>query len=624
MIKENTKLETSTNADTYWEALKLTCEELETRITNTSVTNLSDYTLTSNEANALAKGLKFIPTPEKLKTDEVKKQIWEYIRKLQWSVIHQNRSRRINLELTRKFHINKNTTPPIPLLPENFMAITDKITEDVIELSKIRLKDKPSKNNMSKQERQALKTLMQNDDITIVASDKNLGLVILNTSTYDHSVLQTIIQDRNFTETTETFDRIKHTVLALTEEITNTPEFKKLPEWKLLKRYIEVKTRQVKKLIQFYAIPKIHKQNLEMRPIAPNINTLTEAAAKVADHFLQPVAKKGIGYIGNSTEVIKLINNFKYKADMHTVLYTADVQRLYPSIPMDLIIGTLEDIKREQKELECIIELAKIVIRNTYITYKQTTYKQTEGIATGSPLAPTIANIVLNRMEEKPVKEMKKNANTIFVRYIDDIFGIYQGDENQFKKFIDEMSNLHKNIKLTWKIHEYNDQGKDILMQEFLDINVIIDCKKGSVFTEPYQKPINKYLYLPFSSCHPLPSLKGWITAELKRYKRLSTKKSTYKTFRNLFYIRLRNRGYPINFLNRIFREKQEFPKPNLYNEENIIYFKSKYDGNNFSPTKEINPQALAEYEIKGRICKTNSISIGYKCMRKLKIQLSK
>ena len=70
-----------------------------------------------------------------------------------------------------------------------------------------------------------------------------------------------------------------------------------------------------------------------------------------------------------------------------------------------------------------------------------------------------------------------------------------------------------------------------------------------------FQKPLNKYLYIPFESFHPSSNKKAFIKGELIRYARNS---STFKAFsetREKFWKQLRVRGYPFRFLLPLFRE---------------------------------------------------------------------
>jgi hypothetical protein len=70
---------------------------------------------------------------------------------------------------------------------------------------------------------------------------------------------------------------------------------------------------------------------------------------------------------------------------------------------------------------------------------------------------------------------------------------------------------------------------------------------------ETYQKALNKYLYLPFCSYHPVHCKKGFITSELKRYLVRSSSAQSFATLRQQLFDRLRARGYPNRFLLPLF-----------------------------------------------------------------------
>ncbi|CAM9740937.1 unnamed protein product [Discosporangium mesarthrocarpum] len=66
---------------------------------------------------------------------------------------------------------------------------------------------------------------------------------------------------------------------------------------------------------------------------------------------------------------------------------------------------------------------------------------------------------------------------------------------------------------------------------------------------------MNMYLYLPSRSAHPLHSKTGFIKAELKRYVVTCSSPIDFARQANLFFTRLRDRGYPPGLLARLFRQ---------------------------------------------------------------------
>jgi hypothetical protein len=90
----------------------------------------------------------------------------------------------------------------------------------------------------------------------------------------------------------------------------------------------------------------------------------------------------------------------------------------------------------------------------------------------------------------------------------------------------------------------------------FLDVIV---SKTGDWQTTGYlnfscfQKAVNRYLYLPFSTATPRHVLSGFIKGELIRYIKRSSQQVDFFTMKTLFWLRLRARGYSVAFLRLAF-----------------------------------------------------------------------
>ena len=82
-----------------------------------------------------------------------------------------------------------------------------------------------------------------------------------------------------------------------------------------------------------------------------------------------------------------------------------------------------------------------------------------------------------------------------WVRFIDDIFLIWKGDERSLTTFIKYLNGVESSIKFT---HE-----KSV---NFLDTKVIKDVQ-ANISTDIFQKPMNTHPYLPWTSAYP-PHLK--------------------------------------------------------------------------------------------------------------------
>jgi hypothetical protein len=135
-----------------------------------------------------------------------------------------------------------------------------------------------------------------------------------------------------------------------------------------------------------------------------------------------------------------------------------------------------------------------------------------------------------------------------FKRFIDDIFSIWRSKADA-EFFIREMNNMHPNIKLTFSISPSS--------CIFLDVQVF----KGPQFLHSsridislYQKPIDKYQYIPYCSFHTKFIFRSFINSELNRYLLKCTNPLDFLNLRRLFFQRLINRGYTSKYLLNIFK----------------------------------------------------------------------
>ena len=77
----------------------------------------------------------------------------------------------------------------------------------------------------------------------------------------------------------------------------------------------------------------------------------------------------------------------------------------------------------------------------------------------------------------------------------------------------------------------------------------------GILSTKVYQKPENRYMYIPYKSAHPRHTIKNYVLGELKRYVRINTEELNYQKIKNNFFLRMRNRGFHKNELAKWFSQ---------------------------------------------------------------------
>jgi hypothetical protein len=77
--------------------------------------------------------------------------------------------------------------------------------------------------------------------------------------------------------------------------------------------------------------------------------------------------------------------------------------------------------------------------------------------------------------------------------------------------------------------------------------------KSGQLDTKIYQKPFNKFLYIPYFSYHSLAQKTAFINGLLTSFLRANSVATTFYAVRNQLFFRLRIRGYPAKYLHPLF-----------------------------------------------------------------------
>ena len=148
-------------------------------------------------------------------------------------------------------------------------------------------------------------------------------------------------------------------------------------------------------------------------------------------------------------------------------------------------------------------------------------------------------------------------------------------------KFLNALNTKDERIKITFDISDSS--------IPFLDLLLSIDTGSNTIQFSTFQKPLNKYLYIPYESFHPTSNKRAFIIGELMRYARNSSSFAAFSNTRELFWKRLRLRGYPYHFLLPLFREVKYCNRSKwLKNKkrslnDKIVVFKTTYNSSHLN-----------------------------------------
>ena len=132
-----------------------------------------------------------------------------------------------------------------------------------------------------------------------------------------------------------------------------------------------------------------------------------------------------------------------------------------------------------------------IIDEDNFIIFNNNFFKQIEGLAMGSPISATFANISMSYHEQNWLRKCPIEFKPILCkRYFDDTFVLFKNESNVIL-FFDYINNKHRNIKFTM---EKENQGR----LPFL--NILIQKSDNRLETSVYRKPTFSGLGINFLS----------------------------------------------------------------------------------------------------------------------------
>ena len=513
-------------------------------ITNTEIYNLSTEQLSPTEKIVLGLGTKFLPMPRTSPSTLIPPlmdAIDNFHRRLRLSFYHPEPTL-FSSTIPKVENAPIWNPPPHP---------TDKLLSDYIS----NLKETASSHIHSSKSlytpidnllNTTLIQLQKKTHLTIKPSDKNLGLVVLNTPDYKLMCLKHL---NDITTYQEIFDYnpslIYEKLIKILDRhnLLNISTKSKLHS-KLAQSLLQYNNNVTPpRLAIFYTIPKIHKTLIPPipgRPIVSSNGTLTYHASVYLDKELQPVLKLLNTICTSSRHIIQDMSQQTYP--VNSIILCADVTALYPNIPINLGLFTVRTVLQDlhfftPKKLNFLMELLRWVLLNNYCSFDDKIYLQKKGTAMGTPTAVVYSNIFLYGIEKNLVL---KYPPLYYTRYIDDIYAIFRNKETA-EEYITAFNSHCESITL-----EAVTIGRSGIILD-LEVTLIENphpTPHDTIHHKIYQKPRNIYQYIPTTSEHKPTLFTNFVLQELKRYSLACTDDTDLTAIIASFNARLIARGY--------------------------------------------------------------------------------
>jgi len=459
-----------------------------------------------------------------------------------------------------------------------------------------------------------LKKLGSNKDIVVCKPDKGRGVVIVDRSVYDKSMLSIISDPTKFLP-------IDIPVSKFTLKIEDKINYllRKLKNSKVISEevYNNLRVSGSGPGI-LYGLPKIHKSDFsskfQFRPIFASYNTPSFNIAKYFVPILSPLTKNDFT-VDNSTNFSESVVSLS-DADSY-VMASFDVESLFTNIPLrETIEICLNSLFTDPTAIisgftrKCFQSLLEMSVLNSFFIFDGKVYQQTEGVGMGLPLGPTFANVFMCFHEKNWLDNCPDSFKPVFYRrYVDDTFLLFRAPDHA-ELFLNYLNSRHPNIRFTMQLE--NDGSLSFL-----------DCKvyrqNNSFQTSVFRKETFTGLGTSFFSFCTFKFKINSLKTLLYRGYRISSNyismHSEFEFLKDFFF----NNGFPLGlihsninqFLNNIFQPVASNSAHTNFNKE--LFFTVPYFGYQSEKLRKDLLQLLSKFypRIKFTFILVNNFKIG-------------
>ena len=342
-----------------------------------------------------------------------------------------------------------------------------------------------------------LRSLGKNENLYISRPDKGNGIVILNRADYV-TKMESILADRS------KFIAVDENSYKLTQRLETRLNKILLMLYKAGK--LDKDTYNNLRAIgsspgKLYGLPKTHKTGVPLRPILSAVTCHNYTLAKFLVSLLSPLASSDY----TVSDVFSFTNEIRQRADIdRKLMISLDIESLFTNVPVaetiDIILSKLFTNDSclyhgfNRKDFQLLLQLA---VDDSYFSFNNKLYKQTDGMSMGSPLGPLFANIFLSHYEsqwlhDSPVKP------SLYKRYVDDTLWLLPADSD-IPLLMTYMNSRHPNMRFT-----YEAETNNCISFSGVTITHSLSNNLHGYQTSVYRKPTSTALFTNYNSFTPL------------------------------------------------------------------------------------------------------------------------
>ena len=471
------------------------------------VRNLSSKPLTQPQQSVLAKGLNFAVTPKYIPVPRIVASVEDALKRAH---LPEDASDRAHSQVIGALSKARTTTP-----------------------------------NLLPSESKAIRELRNDTSLMILPADKGRTTVVMDKTTYDTKVANMLTDASTYKplqkDPTPALQRKMNSLLLTLHKSGHLSD----------QQYHKLRD-SAGRIPQLYALPKIHKPDVPLRPIVSFVSSPTYSLSKHLVSILSPLVGNPEHHVQNSTDFAKFIS--AQTIEDNEVLVSFDVVSLFTRIPTSLAIQVARQRLHDDTSLpertsltpKEIVSLLELCLNATYFTFRSTYYQQVHGTAMGSPVSVVAAELVMEDVESRALSTYP-HPPKFWKRYVDDTCCALDAQH---------VDDFHQHINTIEDTIQFTVERESKSQLAFLDV-LITRNPDRTLATNVYRKPTHTDRYLDFQSHHPVSHKIAVVRTLNHRAKNLSSTPVAIAEEERKVAQALKKNGYPQKII-----EQQPRPCP--------------------------------------------------------------
>ena len=224
-------------------------------------------------------------------------------------------------------------------------------------------------------------------------------------------------------EITSGYEQVEQNPTAKTEAVTKRIISETIKN-KMDKNIVVAIRPHHSRCAELYGLPKTHKDGEPLRPIVSGIDNPVDRLSWLLEQITSQLLRYIPAHLKDTGDFLDRIREKYPGFPAGSIVFSVDVKNFYGNVPSnEAIEASMELIREHIDELnlfglapEDVQVLLTHCLQNNFFRFNETFYKQSDGIAMGSRIAPSLAIVFMGKLEAEALR-VDRSQPDMYVRY---------------------------------------------------------------------------------------------------------------------------------------------------------------------------------------------------------------